>query len=41
LVTSPGWKSLPHALVELAQTIDWSFLEQTFDAVYTDNAGRA
>jgi transposase, IS5 family len=28
-----------HALVKLAQTVDWAFLEQTFDTVYTDNAG--
>jgi transposase, IS5 family len=28
-----------HALVKLARTIDWGFLEKTFDAVYTDNPG--
>src|SRR6516225_9205335 len=29
-----------HALVKLARTIDWGFLEQTFGAVYTDNPGQ-
>src|SRR5438876_1779950 len=29
-----------HALVKLAQTIDWSFLEQRFGAVYEDKSGR-
>ena len=29
-----------HALVKLGRTIDWGFLEKTFDAVYTDNAGQ-
>ena len=27
---------MKHALVKLARTIDWGFLEQTFGAVYTD-----
>ena len=29
-----------HALVKLAQAIDWSFLEQQFGAVYEDTTGR-
>jgi IS5 family transposase len=29
-----------HALVKLARTIDWTFLEQKFGAVYVDKAGR-
>ncbi|HTR15338.1 MAG TPA: IS5 family transposase [Roseiarcus sp.] len=29
-----------HALVKLARTIDWSFLEQQFGAVYEDKPGR-
>jgi IS5 family transposase len=29
-----------HALVKLARTIDWSFLEQKFGAVYEDKPGR-
>ena len=29
-----------HALVRLAQTIDWGFLEATLGAVYEDGAGR-
>ncbi len=29
-----------HALVRLARTIDWGFLEATFGAVYEDGAGR-
>jgi transposase, IS5 family len=29
-----------HALVKLARTIDWSFLEQRFGAVYEDKPGR-
>src|SRR5437773_7970116 len=29
-----------HALVKLARTIDWSFLEQRFGAVYEDKSGR-
>jgi len=29
-----------HALVKLARTIDWSFLEQRFGAVYEDRPGR-
>ncbi|AOO85146.1 IS5 family transposase [Bosea vaviloviae] len=32
--------ALDHALVRLARTIDWSFLERSFGAVYTDAAGR-
>src|SRR6478736_10174148 len=32
--------ALDHALVRLARTIDWSFLERTFGAVYSDAAGR-
>src|SRR6266446_4763866 len=31
---------LGHPLVKLAQTIDWSFLEQGFGAVYEDKPGR-
>jgi len=31
---------MDHALVKLAQTIDWSFLEQRFGAVYEDRPGR-
>jgi hypothetical protein len=30
---------LNHALVKLAQTIDWRFLEERFGAVYTDKPG--
>ena len=30
---------LEHALVKLAQTIDWRFLEEKFGAVYTDKSG--
>jgi len=30
---------LEHALVKLAQTIDWRFLEEKFGAVYTDKPG--
>ena len=30
-----------HALVKLARTIDWRFLEAKFGAVYTDKIGRA
>ncbi|MGX9432825.1 hypothetical protein ACWKUA_46515, partial [Bradyrhizobium sp. LeoA1S1] len=29
-----------HALVQLARTIDWAFLEQKFGAVYEDKPGR-
>jgi hypothetical protein len=29
-----------HPLVKLAATIDWSFLEQRFGAVYEDKPGR-
>jgi IS5 family transposase len=29
-----------HALVRLARTIDWGFLEATFGAIYEDGAGR-
>jgi IS5 family transposase len=32
--------ALDHALVRLARTIDWSFLERSFGAVYSDAAGR-
>ena len=31
---------MKHALVKLARTIDWGFLEQTFGAVYTDKPGQ-
>src|SRR5258708_27298367 len=31
---------IKHALVKLARTIDWRFLEQTFGAVYTDKPGQ-
>ena len=31
---------MEHALVQLARTIDWGFLETTFGAVYEDGAGR-
>ena len=31
---------MDHALVKLARTIDWRFLEAKFGAVYTDGAGR-
>ena len=31
---------MDHALVKLSRTIDWSFLEQQFGAVYEDNPGR-
>jgi hypothetical protein len=30
---------LQHALVRLARAIDWRFLEEKFDAVYTDKPG--
>jgi transposase, IS5 family len=29
-----------HALVKVAATIDWSFLEQRFGSVYEDKPGR-
>src|SRR5437588_11690013 len=32
--------NMEHALVKLARTIDWSFLEQAFGAVYTDGPGQ-
>lgn len=32
--------ALDHALVRLARTIDWSFLEQSFGTVYSDAPGR-
>src|SRR5262249_6333786 len=31
---------MKHALVKLARTIDWGFLEQPFGAVYTDKPGQ-
>ena len=31
---------MAHPLVKLAQTIDWSFLEERFGAVYEDKPGR-
>jgi hypothetical protein len=31
---------MEHALVKLARTIDWSFLEERFGAVYEDKPGR-
>src|SRR6059036_3273748 len=31
---------IKHALVKLARTIDWRFLEQAFGAVYTDGPGQ-
>ena len=31
---------MDHALVKLARTIDWAFLEQQFGAVYEDKPGR-
>ena len=31
---------MKHALVKLARTVDWGFLEQTFGAVYTDKPGQ-
>jgi hypothetical protein len=30
---------MDHALVKLSRTIDWSFLEQQFGAVYEDKPG--
>src|SRR6202022_2234890 len=32
--------NMDHALVKLARTIDWRFLEEKFGAVYTDGSGR-
>ena len=32
--------NMDHALVKLARTIDWAFLEQRFGAVYEDKPGR-
>jgi transposase, IS5 family len=32
---------MEHALVRLARTIDWSFLEERFGAVYEDKPGPA
>ena len=32
--------NMDHALVKLARTIDWGFLEEKFGAVYADGAGR-
>ena len=31
---------MAHALVKLARTIDWHFLERQFGAVYDDDPGR-
>jgi hypothetical protein len=31
---------MDHALVKLARTIDWGFLEEKFGAVYADGSGR-
>ena len=31
---------MEHALVKLARTIDWGFLEMKFGAVYKDGAGQ-
>ena len=31
---------MEHALVRLARTIDWGFLEEAFGAVYHEGAGR-
>jgi transposase, IS5 family len=31
---------MEHALVRLARTIDWSFLEERFGAVYEDKPGQ-
>ena len=33
--------NMDHALVKLARTIDWGFLEEKFGAVYTDGSGPA
>jgi transposase, IS5 family len=32
--------NMDHALVKLARTIDWGFLEEKFGAVYNDGAGQ-
>jgi IS5 family transposase len=32
--------NMDHALVKLARTIDWGFLEEKFGAVYADGSGR-
>src|SRR5437899_9929839 len=32
--------NMEHALAKLARTIDWSFLEEKFGAVYTDGPGQ-
>jgi IS5 family transposase len=32
--------NMDHALVKLARTIDWGFLEEKFGAVYADGAGQ-
>src|ERR1700732_1031796 len=32
--------NMAHALVKLARTIDWRFLEEKFGAVYADGSGR-
>jgi hypothetical protein len=32
--------NMNHALVKLARTIDWGFLEEKFGAVYKDGAGQ-
>jgi IS5 family transposase len=32
--------NIDHALVKLARTIDWRFLEEQFGAVYADGSGR-
>ena len=32
--------SMDHALVKLARTIDWRFLEEKFGAVYKDDPGQ-
>jgi IS5 family transposase len=33
--------NMDHALVKLARTIDWRFLQEKFGAVYKDGAGAA
>lgn len=32
--------NMDHALAKLARTIYWAFLEEKFDAVYSDGSGR-
>ncbi len=32
--------NMDHALVKLARTIDWRFLEEKFSAIYKDGAGQ-